>query len=180
MTKRNQRIAVLSTLLLGALFAAWLAASPYVMLRNLQSAAKARDAAAIVAYVDFPSVRQDLKAKVAARIAAEIGDRSRIRGRGMSMGMMAAAMAGPMIDAMITPEGVAAMMAGDVTKQGGEAAGMLRPAAGEPDVVTEREALGRMSVVDVKSGGGFVIALQGFSWRVVEILIPEPAGNPTT
>ena len=96
-------------LIAALLFAAAYYGSPFLALRNLRSAIRSGDQARIEQLVDFPSVRQhlkaDLKAQLIAKMEAEPSLRGNIIGRlGLSL---APSLVDQMVDGMVTPSSIA-------------------------------------------------------------------------
>jgi hypothetical protein len=86
------------------------AASPYVSFWRFTAAVRSRDAAAISSRVDFPAVRGSLKRQLVARFAHGRNSHKRWSNLGPSL-------IDAMIDAYVTPEGIAALLANpDVLK----------------------------------------------------------------
>lgn len=90
-------------------FLAWLV-SPVLTARALTQAAERGDAAALERHVDFPAFRASLRDALTARLTAEMrarGDQDALAGFGMMFG---AALVSGAVDALVTPQGVAAMV----------------------------------------------------------------------
>lgn len=97
----------------AALAAALIVASPYLTLKQLRDAARARDAAAFSAYVDFDTLRRELKQGVQRQLAErERGADGQPTPAGAFGAALAGALLGPMVDALITPESLARLMQG--------------------------------------------------------------------
>ena len=99
-------------LLIAALVVAggYVAASPYLAVGAMRDAAKAGDAAGVAEHVDFPAVKDSLKANLSAaamKAAGEANEDNPLAGAGA---MFAMALIGPMIDAMVSPEGLTLLM----------------------------------------------------------------------
>jgi len=95
-----------------ALFgAAWLAA-PVLAAQALIRAAKAGDEGRIEQLVDFPALRESLKAELSAELMARMGRDSRVADSGLGgLGRMLAPMIlSGAVDAVVTPEVVARMV----------------------------------------------------------------------
>jgi hypothetical protein len=114
MRKPGMRLAlaglVVATLALGA----WWYWSPYLAMRSILEAAQQRDADRFNRYVDYPRVRESLKAQVGARVGEMAGGgRGDDAGRAMAAlgSLLATALAEPFIDAMVRPEVVMRAMA---------------------------------------------------------------------
>lgn len=76
----------------------------------MKAAADANDPNALNAYIDYPALREGLKAEIIGQITAEARkDKSGLRGLGLTIGT---AVVGPVIDDLVTPAGMrAALMA---------------------------------------------------------------------
>lgn len=103
---------------LGLLFG-----TPYYTLWRARDAANARDATALSSYVDYPAVRESLKTSLHDELARQMDKQ-----RGNAFGALALALGGwvsdRVVEALLTPEAVAAMLRGDSTG--------LPPAPGAP------------------------------------------------
>lgn len=171
-------VAALAVLLLAAF--GWWYASPLWTLHAMRDAATHHDAARLSAYVDYPAVRAKLKSDLggdAARVAASHpGD------GGAQLGAaIAAAFLGPVIDALVTPEGVAAMFARQdrAAANGATAApqptGKALPVSAPDHPVIEREGLDRFRVHDKDPGkGALEFRRSGLGWKLVGVDLPSP------
>jgi hypothetical protein len=104
-----KKIAVVGLPVAAGLLAA-LYFSPHITLYNLRVAAEAGDAIGISDRVDFPAVRESLKASLTANItknAAKDLEGNPLAGLGA---MLAGAMASTMIEQLVTPEAIARMV----------------------------------------------------------------------
>jgi len=117
-TEPSRRAWRIKPLLIVALVVALIAAlgyayaSPYVALGRLKSAIDARDAQAISAYVDFPSLRISLKQQVTEELMRRIDAVKKNNPFAVLGALIGSALIGPLVDAYATPEGVAALMSG--------------------------------------------------------------------
>jgi hypothetical protein len=145
---------------------AWLWGSPYLTLLQLKEAADARDLAAISARIDYVAVRADLKTQL----------RERLEGAGESpLDRLGAAVAerfaDPVVDAAITPEGMRAIFASAAVAQ---AARPSLASAKPGEMQIRRDGLGRFSLTTANgSGPEVVFELQGLTWRVTAVRLPE-------
>ncbi|HVU05164.1 MAG TPA: DUF2939 domain-containing protein [Polyangiaceae bacterium] len=156
--------------------AVWVFASPYVAVRGMKSAADAKDAAALSAYVDFAAVRESLKTGVQGKVAAVAGvaPENPFAAFGASL---AQAFANPMIDTLVTPESLSMMLAGNVPAR---AQGLMAAAAPGADVETSMGYTGVNTFeLDVKGKGapgnpiGFVLTRSGvLSWKLTAVKLP--------
>lgn len=160
-----------------ALFSVWFFFTPHLAVSTMKSAAEARDAAKLSSHVNFPALKESLKASFNAKLASEVtkekdGDPFSALGAAM-----AAAFINPMIDALVTPESLAMMMKGDKPQPGTNAAASTKS---DTDVNTAMsyESFDRF-VVTVKKKGeasdpiGLVFNRDGlFSWKLSAIRLP--------
>lgn len=144
----------------------WLWGSPYLTLLQLKKAADARDLAAISARIDYVAVRADLKTQLRKRLEGSGG--SALDRLGV---VVAERFADPVVDAAITPEGMRAIFASAAVAQA------ARPslASAEPgEMRVRRDGLGRFSLTTANgSGPEVVFELQGLTWRVTAVRLPE-------
>jgi Protein of unknown function (DUF2939) len=108
-----QKRSSFSTLLvLAVLFAGvWLYFTPYLAMNKLQKAARQGDEQAMAELVDFPALRESVKGNVRSAVEHSVG-RSR-NPIGVLGGILAGAVAGPVVDAVVTPQGIAALTEGE-------------------------------------------------------------------
>lgn len=165
-------------LVLAAVGAYWYF-SPYLVLRDMAAAAKAKDADAFNEKVDYPRVRESLKGQFSAQMAKKIGEPSSnpFSALGTMIGM---AVVGPMVDALVRPEMVMQMMQEGRVKTDKPAAD---PASGAGDSelrwVIERRGVDRVIATPRKGAApaaaddlGFVFERSGFAtWKMTEIRI---------
>ncbi|ANI21741.1 hypothetical protein AB870_01415 [Pandoraea faecigallinarum] len=116
---RKLSIAVVAlVVILGLLFG-----TPYYTLWRARDAANARDADTLSSYVDYPAVRESLKTSLHDELARQMDKQ-----RGNAFGALALALGGwvsdRVVEALLTPQAVAAMLRGDSTG--------LPPAPGAP------------------------------------------------
>ncbi len=111
----------------------WYYASPLWTLKSMRDAAAAKDEAALSAHVDYEALRTDLKGDMRRSMMAELGNQPQnpFGAIGMAVAMN---LIYPMIDAMVTPEGVEALFAGQRSADGGQKAA--------PGAASERPANG--------------------------------------
>lgn len=87
-------------------------ASPYLTLQHIRNAADRHDAAAISAYVDYPSVRDSLKVSLRDAMRQKMGAQ-----RDNPLASFALSIGGwvsdRMVDAFLTPDNIAALMRGE-------------------------------------------------------------------
>jgi hypothetical protein len=87
-------------------------ASPYLTLREMRTAIAEKDANAFSSHVDFPALRESVRAQVMIAMQAKLGTPemkgNALAGLGMLLGM---ALINQVIDTIVTPAGVMTLMA---------------------------------------------------------------------
>ena len=104
-----KKIAVVAIILLVSV---WFFYTPYIAAYNMKKAAEINDSAALSSYINFPSLKESLKANINAMFAEEfvVGENSDpMEALGAAL---AVAFINPMIDALVTPESLSMMMKG--------------------------------------------------------------------
>jgi hypothetical protein len=87
--------------------------TPYWAVANMKAAAENRDAEALSEYVDFPSLKESLKANFNAMMESEVSKNMSDNPFGAFGAALASAFINPMIDNLVTPESLAMMMKGE-------------------------------------------------------------------
>ncbi len=168
-------------------------ASPYLAIRQIQAAAQAGDAQALNERVDYPRLRDSLKAQMSAMVADKLGKPDSNNPFAALGGVLGLAVVDTVVDAMVRPDVVMMGLrsgkfaaAPKATGGGGEAAPGAAPAP-QPQAdawVYERQGLDRLvayrsrnGAADV-SGASLVFERSGFAnWKLSDIRLP-PAGKP--
>jgi hypothetical protein len=138
----------------------------------MKAAADANDPDALNAYIDYPALREDLKAEIKGQMTAEAKkDKSSFGGLGLAIGK---AMIGPAIDRLVTPAGMrVALMAKREeaqTKVAARAASALRV---PDDPVIVRRGFSEFFVVSKQQPKtGLVFKRHGLSWKLSGVALP--------
>lgn len=173
---------------LALLLGAYWYASPYLALRTLQAAAKARDADRLNAQVDYPRLRESLKGQFSAKLAREMGgdagSQDALGQLGAALGTtLGSALGGRLIDALVQPEMVMRALT--------EAELRPRMGHGKPDEgsaatpavtwTSERVNLNTLVVYGHRQADApedrlaLVFERSGFAdWKLTEIRLPAP------
>jgi DUF2939 family protein len=168
--------------ILLAAIGGWLYYTPYLAVKNMREAAERKDSATLSRYINYPSLRESLKATLNASMLSKIGkqkDTSPFAALGTALVM---ALIGPMVDAMITPEALAMMMKGEkpALKEKGKPAAAPASAASDRDVETLMgyESFDQFVVSAKKKGTAdepiaLVFQREGiWSWKLTAIRLP--------
>lgn len=167
------------------LLAGYLLATPYLTVNQMREAARARDANALAAYIEFPSVRRSFKAQFKAVIDNKVFPGAQDSALARIGAGVATALVERGIDFMVTPEGVQKLMSGAKVYEDGNARAEDADTAkqNEPftDVARHYESLNRF-VATVKTADGddidFVLQRRGLDWKLAEIRLPlQKAAN---
>jgi hypothetical protein len=171
-------IALLLVVLLA--LGAYVAVGPYLTVREIRSAIKAQDAAALSRQVDFPAVRASLKRQLADRLVRGAGAEAQANpiaafGLTIATGVISTA-----VDGMVTPLGLAAMMEGrKVWKQVGDDFAPPDPATPVPEPLHDAryryESPSRFTATILDEDGRplvFVMTRGGLRWRLTDIRLP--------
>jgi hypothetical protein len=166
---RRKTAAIIVAALIIALGAGWYFLSPAWTLRGMKAAAEANDPAALDAYIDYPAVREDLKAEIMAQLMAEAQkDRGGFGGLGMAIG---SAMIGPMIDGMVSPAGMRAAL---IAKRNQPTPAKTPPGLAVPaQPVIVRRSFSEYQVASKdQPNSGLVFKLHGLSWKLSGVDLP--------
>ena len=159
-------------MLAAALVAGWWFASPWWTLRSMRDAARAGDAAAVAAHVDFPALRQDLKGEVMAGLVADARGSADPGARvGAALG---GALVGPMIEALVTPRMLAGAFAArpNSPKTARSVPSRAFDVGEKPTV--ERTGLSEFKLLPTRpNGGALVFHRRGLGWRLVGVDLPK-------
>ena len=138
--------------------------SPYLASQNLQTALQKGDVAQIEEMTDFDLVRQSLSKQVSPKTSSDDSFLAKL-GKGLVSGLTDA-----VIDAMVTPDGLRFLMAGDVesSKKGKE--------QGSNSSFKTELGFRSLSVFEIKTFNNknehvlsFLLEPDGLSWKVVAI-----------
>ena len=165
--------------------------SPFLALKQMQAAARAQDAATFNAHVDYPRLRESLKAQLAARVTDKLAAST---GAGSAFGAMGALLGGAMVDklvdVMVRPETVMrGMQSGQFGPQAPSDATPATP-AGTPDAVATASASPKWTYVrngadqlvayrtdgttPVDQGVRIVFERSGFAtWKLTDVRMPS-------
>lgn len=125
------------------------------------------DSDLLAAHIDFPAVRASLKTQLREAMAAEPAAAKSIdadAGKGLAA-VLRSAMAGNLIDAVVTPAGVAALMA----KRRAE--GALRNPTFSLSALLDHLSAGGPAELRLGEGGGeeLVLGFRDWTWKIVDV-----------
>lgn len=158
----------------------WFYFTPYIAANNIKKAAEANDSATLSSYINFPSLKESLKANFNAMLAAEVV-KSKEGNLFEAMGAaLAAAFINPMIDALVTPESLAMMMQGRKPNlEKGESKTGKKPGGdSDTEMTMGYESYDRFAVSVRKKGDTdapvtFVFHREGIlTWKLASLRLP--------
>ena len=169
------RTRVGSAVVVAALLAGggWYVSGPYVAMSGLRNAAVSGDAAELSERVDFPALRESIRAQASGALS-----RAAVDGAGPigAIGaMFASAWIGPAVDALVTPESIAAMVQGRAP--GGVRGTQTATPAHELDVSTHWTSVSSVVAHVQGSEPGspsieLTFAPRGGTWKLVGAHVP--------
>lgn len=126
-----KRLTFAALVLLFAALAGYWYWSPFLAVRDLQSAARKGDAESFNAHVDYPRLRESLKVQLSAALAQKLGTTNDPGGPLAALGnLIGGSLVNQLVDAMVRPETVmAALQNGRLAKSAGEAPAPVPPTA---------------------------------------------------
>ena len=140
----------------------------------MKAAADANDPDALDSYIDYPALREDLKAEITGQMMAEARkDRSGLGGLGLAIGT---AMVAPVVDRLVTPAGMRAALTGKRDEAQIKAAPQAASALRIPDdPVIFRRGFSEFLVASKQHpSGGLVFKRHALSWKLSGVdLSPE-------
>lgn len=167
----------LSIAIIFVAFSTWFYFTPHLAVSGMKSAVEAKDAAKLSRYVNFPALKESLKADFNAKLASEVAKETDGNPVAFLGAALAAAFINPMIDALVTPESLAMMMKGDKPQLATNTE-EAKSSDSDVDISMSYESFDRF-VVTVKKKGtseeplGLVFNRDGiFSWKLSALRLP--------
>ena len=155
----------------------WFYFSPHLAVSQMKSAAEAKDAAKLSDYVNFPALKESLKASFNAKLASGVTKEKDTNPFAALGALMAAALINPMVDALVTPENLAMMMKGEKPLPT-KSTEQTTPSDSDADTSMFYESFDRFVVtVKIKDTAeepyGLVFSREGmFSWKLSALRLP--------
>lgn len=159
--------------------AGWLYATPYLAVNGMKNAAETRDAQRLSGYIDFPTLKDNLKGTLNAKITGDVrASDNPLAAMGSALGAM---LINPMVDLFVTPEAIAGLMQGEQPRLAGKR-GRDGDSGGNPGARAETrmgyEGVNHF-VVSVRKQGdegepvAMVLRRDGLaSWKLVALRLP--------
>lgn len=159
-----------------AMLGIWFYMTPYQAYSAMAKAAENRDVTTLANYVNFPALKESVKANLGAKFSARVaqGDGDPAAALGAAF---ASALINPMVEAMITPDSLTAMIRNGVPPSG-DAAGGAAAAESRTETIKGYEGFNRF-VVEVRQLDSsrepvvFVFHREGLvSWKLSAMRLP--------
>lgn len=163
--------AVAAALIVIASATLWYFESPVWTLKSMKDAAQSRDADALNAYIDYPALRESLKAELMARMSAEARkDKSGFGALGMAIG---SAVMSPMIDGLVSPAGMHdALLANREVDTTSATSALHVP---RQPVIVRRNFSEFLVTTKDQPNSGLVFRRHGLSWMLSGVELPPDA-----
>lgn len=152
--------------------ALWYFESPVWTLRNMKAAAEANDAEALNAYIDYPALRESLKAELTARMIAEAQkEKSGLGAVGLAFG---SALVSPMVDGLVSPATMRAALIARRDQQTPRGTNGADSALKFPDqpVIVRRGFSEFLLATKGAPKSGLVFKRHGFAWQLSGVELP--------
>lgn len=188
----NKKLIGVAAALVALLLVGGYLGSPYLAMKGLRDAAIAKDRDQLEARVDFPAVRESLKAQLNALMMREMQKAPEAKDNPFAglVALIVPAIVDRAIDAYVTPEGMVALSQGDrpqVKATGLAPSDVSAPAMPAPEEPATRARYVNLGTFQVatrdksKPASGeavFVFRRKGlFAWRLVRIDLPKDLGS---
>lgn len=162
--------------------AGWFYYTPYQAVHNMQEAAQAHNASKLASYVDFPAVKENLKAELNGQML------QKLQGNPLAAvgAVFTSALVNAMVDAMVSPQGLAMMMQGEKPLAASKAETTESSAQTNPDTASDKvetkmgyDGLSQFTVKVYQRGKpeqaiNLVLQRQNIlSWQLTEIRLPQ-------
>lgn len=108
----NKKLKLYISILVLIAFGVFFYFTPHLTISKMKKAAQNNDADTLSEYIDYPSVKESLKANINAMITSEVSANMDDNPFGAFGAALATVFINPMIDNLITPENLAMMMKG--------------------------------------------------------------------
>lgn len=167
---------------IAVIFGVYFYFTPYLAANSMKKAAEAKDTITLSSHINFPSLKESLKANFNAMVASEVVKSKNVNPFEAIGAALATVLINPMIDALVTPESLAMMMKGDkpVIDKGSPEKEKASSTNQDTDVHMGYESFDRF-VVSVKKKGAteeptaFVFYREGLlSWKLSALRLPNP------
>jgi hypothetical protein len=172
---------VIAAVAVAIVLVGYLAAGPFIVMHQIQSALAQRDSEALSTHVDFPTLRTNLKEQINVLVMKNAAHDLQDNPLGAFGMALASRVAESMVDALVTPAGLASLMTGTRPRKTDSGAGTPSPNEdhGTPfkHARYSYDSDSKFSAfVKGPQGNGdavrIVFTRDGLSWKLSNIVIP--------
>lgn len=179
---KTAKFSIFTAIVIVIAILAYLYASPYLALRNIQSAAQQGNSEKLNQYIDYPSIRQSLKDQLNAHMLKELQQEKNKEFAALGA-MLATSVTDTLLDTVITPTGVGLMLQGKnlnpshISNDNSGAEQQQDQTEDKVDYKAYYTSMNRF-VVDVSNKQHHdqrikvIMARDGLSWKLKELIIP--------
>lgn len=171
---------LLGFVLLGLILAGYVAAGPYIAVAAIKDGIADNDADKLAENIDFPVLRQNIKDQLNASAKAESDMSSENNIFSALMSGFKAKLIDNMVDSIITPEGLANLMAGkkSLSDTSSTSSGPARERKDDvfKDARFTYDSLDSFSIWVPNTKNGemrLVLQRRGLSWKLVNMTLPQ-------
>lgn len=169
---------LLGFVLLAVMLGGYIAAGPYITVAAIREGIANNDADKLAHHIDFPLLRQNIKDQLNASAKAETDRKSDNNIFSALMTGLKAKLVDNMVDSLITPEGLANLMAGKKSLPQ-ESSSKPEPARKEDifkDARFTYDSLDSFSIWVPNTKNGemrLVLQRRGLTWKLVNLTLPH-------
>jgi len=168
------RIGAVAMLLALAALVVVVLRGPQNTLDALDQAAARRDGAELARRADLPALKQSLGRVLLQQVGGALPDDKGDNRKMLSQFIIAGALIGPLVDTLVTPEGIGALLRGQIAARaaGGTAAGQL------PAYKQSWEGLSTVRATAISADGDpgplvLVLRRDGLTWKLAGVEVRE-------
>jgi len=175
---QTQSKLTISLIVAAAALIGYAAAGPFIVVHRLGTAIQNHDSEGLSDNIDFPSLRSNLKEQFSALMMKTLVTEPAKQNAFAALGtMLASKMVDTMVDSMITPSGLANLMAGKQTSGGSDQ--VNAPTSHADPFEGSRysfDSFSKFSIRKASNDGGevrFVFTRAELTWRLSNIVLPS-------
>jgi hypothetical protein len=145
LSSRSVKALAAATIIAVAALAAYWYGSPFLVIRQMQAAAEARDADAFNRHVDYPVLRESLTQQIADKVGVRMGGTGEDGKPVAAIGsILATALVGPLVDRLVSPRVVMrAMQEGYLGPRAAQAGSPAPQTMGKPGETSGADSAAR-------------------------------------
>ncbi|MDT8364523.1 MAG: DUF2939 domain-containing protein [Nitrosomonas sp.] len=156
----------------------WFYFTPHMAVSKIESAIEAKDTARLSEYISYPELKESLKAEFNTTLSTTAGQKINTDPFNALGAALVAGFVDPMIDTLVTPEGLAMMMKGNVSRNNKHTSASSNPSDTDIQISTFYEDFNHFIVVASPLDAPnepvkLVFNRHGlFSWKLSSVRLP--------